>query len=61
MSEKTFKSNTGGHVSIYVDWRETPIEIPADGTIETGDKATIQALRDSPEVTEVKSESTKRR
>lgn len=51
---KKFKSNTGGHVSIIVDWRSTPIELPAVGDYETSDKAEIQALKDSPEVVEVK-------
>lgn len=51
---KKFKANSGGHVSIIVPWRPTPIEILEGGTYETGDRAEIDALRGSPEVSEVK-------
>jgi hypothetical protein len=48
-----FKSNGGGHVSLYVPWRETPVEVPADGHYETDDKQELKALRACAEVSEV--------
>jgi hypothetical protein len=57
MASKRFKVTTGGHVSIYVPWRPEPIEILEGDTYETGDKAEIEALKGSPEVSEVKDSS----
>ena len=51
---KKFKAGSGGHISIFVPWRPTPIEILEGGTYETADKAELEALKDSPEVVEVK-------
>lgn len=51
---RKFKASSGGHVSIYVPWRPTPIEILEGGTYETDDKAELEALKGSPEVVEVK-------
>lgn len=51
---RKFKATSGGHISIIVPWRPTPIEILDGGTYETGDRAEIDALRGSPEVSEVK-------
>jgi hypothetical protein len=51
---KKFKSASGGHVSLFVGFRPTPLEVPADGTYETSDKDEIAALRAAPEVVEVK-------
>jgi hypothetical protein len=58
-SSKKFKSNSGGHVRIYVDWRPEPIDVPADGDYETSDKDELDALKASSEVSEVKSKGGK--
>jgi len=57
---KKFKSNLGGHVSIYVPWRPEPIEILEGQAYETEDKQELQALKASSEVFEVKEESKKK-
>lgn len=54
MASKKFKSNLGGHVSIYVPWRPEPIEILEGETYETDDKQELEALKASSEVYEVK-------
>lgn len=51
---KRFESRFGGHVSIYVPWRPTPIEIGESQTYETEDSDELQALKDSPEAVEIK-------
>jgi hypothetical protein len=51
---KRFQTRSGGHVSIYVPWRNTPIEIMEGGTYETDDRRELEALKGSPEVVEVK-------
>jgi hypothetical protein len=53
LTAKKFKARSGGHVSIYVPWRPTPIEIMEGETVEHDDRATIRALQGSPEVVEV--------
>ena len=50
---KKFKTDTG--VSIYVPNRPDPIRVNAGETYETSDKAELEALQASSEVTEVKS------
>ena len=49
---KKFKSETG--VSIYIPNRPDPIRVNAGETYETNDKAELDALKASSEVTEVK-------
>ena len=49
-----FKSASGGHVAVYVDWRPDPIHIGEGETVEHDDKRILAALRSSPEVVEVK-------
>lgn len=49
---KKFKTDTG--VSIYVPGRPDPIRVNAGETYETADKAELDALNASSEVTEVK-------
>lgn len=49
---KTFKSETG--ISIYVPGRIDPIRVNAGEPYETNDKAELDALKASSEVTEVK-------
>jgi hypothetical protein len=59
-TSKKFRSPGGGHVSIYVPWRETPIEVPAEGTYETSDPQEIEALQASSEVQEYKQAAPKK-
>jgi len=59
-TSKKFRSPGGGHVSIYVPWRETPIEVPAEGTYETDDKQEIEALQACSEVQEYKQAAAKK-
>jgi hypothetical protein len=55
-----FRSVQGGHVKIIrQDQPSIPIDIDEGGSYETDDKAQIQALRDSPEVEEVKAVESK--
>jgi hypothetical protein len=50
-----FKSNTGGHVRIWVNL-DAPkmIDVPASGTYTTEDKDEIDALKAADQVSEVK-------
>jgi hypothetical protein len=52
---RKFKSETG--VSIYVPDRPDPIRVNAGEPYETSDKAEIEALEGSSEVSEVKGKS----
>jgi hypothetical protein len=54
VASKKFKTNSGGHLSIYVNWRPEPIEIGEGGTYETDDKRELAALKACFEVSEVK-------
>lgn len=49
---RKFKTDTG--VSIYIPNRPDPIRVNAGETYETNDKAELEALQASSEVTEVK-------
>lgn len=52
---KSFKTDTG--VSIFVPGRPDPIRVNAGEPYETSDKAELDALGNSAEVTEAKSSS----
>lgn len=54
---KKFKTDTG--VSIYVPGRPDPIRVNAGEPYETADKAELDALEASSEVTEVQSKGGK--
>lgn len=54
-----FNTSGGTHLTIFrPDAPSSPIHIDENGSYETDDKAEIQALRDSPEVEEVRQEKT---
>lgn len=46
----TFKSGSGGHVTVFVPWQTAPIEVGLDG-YTTDDKREIEALEQVPELT----------
>lgn len=49
-----YRSNSGGHVRIWVNYRPETIDIPATGEYETTDEQELESLRASSEVSEVK-------
>jgi hypothetical protein len=55
-----FRAVSGGHVKIFRPPHTATLDIDEGGTYETTDKDEVQALRDSPEVAEVKESAPKR-